>query len=165
MHTIFMCKLCGKIFDPVYVPVDKGICSDCLEKLEAMYSKVHDFIRDRTDDARFEPAYLAKMTGISLDSIKLLISMGYLERDIQTWSNTPSERAVLAKEFQHELDKMLERYTLVTYGGKVYMRKNMDWGGGKEATAVLMTYYKGVMIYAVNEVQALRKNIHRRRTR
>ena len=156
-----MCKLCGKIFDPAYVPVDKGICSDCLEKLEAMYSKVHDFIRDHKEDARFEPAYLAKMTGISLGNIKLLISMGYLERDMQTWSSTPSARAVLAKEFEHELEVMAERYKLVTYGGKIYTRKNTDWGGGgKEVTAILMTYYKGVMIYAVNEMQALRKNIH-----
>ena len=126
MHSIFMCKLCGKIFDPAYVPVDKGICSDCLEKLEAMYSKVHEFIRDNKEEARFEPVYLAKMTGISLDNIKLLISMGYLERDMQTWSSTPSVRAALAKEFEHEIDKMLERYKITTYGGKVYMRKNTE---------------------------------------
>ena len=126
MHSIFMCKLCGKIFDPAYVPVDKGICSACLEKLEAMYSKVHEFIRDHKEEARFEPVYLAKMTGISLDNIKLLISMGYLERDMQTWSNTPSARAALAKEFEHEIDKMLERYKITTYGGKVYMRNNTE---------------------------------------
>ena len=129
-----MCKLCGKIFDPAYVPVDKGICSDCLEKLEAMYSKVHEFIRDNKEEARFEPVYLAKMTGISLDNIKLLISMGYLERDMQTWSNTPSARAALAKEFQYELDQMRERYKITTYGGKVYMRKNADWGGGQRSS-------------------------------
>lgn len=126
MHTIFMCKLCGKIFDPAYVPVDKGICSDCLEKLEAMYSKVHDFIRDHKEDARFEPAYLAKMTGISLDNIKLLISMGYFERDMQTWSNTPSERSALAKQFQRELNRMTDSRKSTTYGGKVYTRKNVD---------------------------------------
>ncbi|MBQ9432823.1 MAG: hypothetical protein IJU26_01250 [Synergistaceae bacterium] len=128
MHTIHMCKLCGKIYDPAYVPVDKSICADCLERLEDMYSIVHSFIRDNKEDTSFDPVYLSKMTNISLDNIKLLISMGYLERDMQTWSKAPSKRAALAKEFEHELDVMAERYKLVTYGGKVYTRKN-TYGG------------------------------------
>lgn len=97
MHSLEICKLCGKVFNGQQVPGKKGVCLDCLSLLEAKYSQIHCYIRDNKEEARFDPAYLAKMTGVRVSDIKLLISMGYLERDMQTWSTTPSERSILAE--------------------------------------------------------------------
>ena len=115
MHSLSMCKLCGKVFDPYAVPGDKGICFECLQKLEGMYSKIHDYIRDNKEEARFDPVYLAKMTNISLDNVKLLISMGYLERDMQTWSKVPSKRHELAGKFERAAARIREDQMLITY--------------------------------------------------
>ncbi len=115
MHSLSMCKLCGKVFDPYAVPGDKGICFECLRKLDGMYSKIHDYIRDNKEEARFDPAYLAKMTNISIDNVKLLISMGYLERDMQTWSNVPSERRALAGKFEQAAARIKSDHILTTY--------------------------------------------------
>ena len=123
MHSLSMCKLCGKIFDPFSVPGDKGICNKCYSRLDEMYSKVHEFIRDNNDEERFSPEHIAEATGLSLDNIKLLFSMGYIERDMQTWSKIPSERAALAKKFEQALNYLIEKYKLTTYGGEIYMRK------------------------------------------
>ena len=95
-----------------------------------MYAKVHSYIRDSDDEDRFSPAKIAEVTMLSLDNIKLLFSMGYIERDMQTWHSKPSERAELAKEFKREVDHMIEKYKLTTYGGKVYKRKSTYGGGG-----------------------------------
>ncbi|MBQ7154565.1 MAG: hypothetical protein IJR85_03285 [Synergistaceae bacterium] len=119
-----MCKLCGKIFDPFSVLGDRGICNKCYARLDEMYSKVHKYIRDNSDEERFRPANIAEATGISLDNIKLLFSMGYIERDMQTWSKVPSERAILAKKFERELRYLIEKYKLTTYGGKIYKRNS-----------------------------------------
>ena len=121
-----MCKLCGKVFDPYAVPGNKGICFECLRKLDGMYSKIHDYIRDNKEEARFDPVYLAKMTHVSLDNVKLLISMGYLERDMQTWSNIPSERRALAGKFARAAERIREEQKLTTYGGKIYSQKNRE---------------------------------------
>ena len=115
MHSLSMCKLCGKVFDPYAVPGDKGIYFECLQKLEGMYSKIHDYIRDNKEEARFDPVYLAKMTNISLDNVKLLISMGYLERDMQTWSKVPSKRHELAGKFERAAARIKEDQMLITY--------------------------------------------------
>ena len=138
MHSLEICKLCGKVFNGQQVPGEKGVCLDCLALLESKYSQVHSYIRDNTEEARFDPAYLAKMTGIAVKDIKLLISMGYLERDMQTWSSTPSERSVLARMFEHEIDKMIEERRLTTYGWRIYKRKNTD-GVGIESTPLGIT--------------------------
>lgn len=115
MHSLSMCKLCGKVFDPYAVPGDKGICFECLRKLDGMYSKIHDYIRDNKEEARFDPAYLAKMTNISIDNVKLLISMGYLERDMQTWSSVPSARRALAGKFEQAAARIKADHILTTY--------------------------------------------------
>ena len=128
MHSLSMCKLCGKVFDPYAVPGDKGICFECLSKLDGMYSKIHDFIRDNKEEARFDPVYLAKMTNISLDNVKLLISMGYLERDMQTWSKVPSPRRALAGKFEQAVARLKEEQKLTTYGGRIYGHKNTERG-------------------------------------
>ncbi len=109
MHSSEICKLCGKVFNG--------------HQVEAKYSQIHCYIRDNKEEARFDPAYLAKMTGVRVSDIKLLISMGCLERDIQTWSTTPSELSILAREFKHEIDKMIEERRTTTYGWKIYKRK------------------------------------------
>ena len=121
-----MCKLCGKVFDPHIVPGDKGICFECLRKLDGMYSKIHEYIRDNKEEARFEPVYIAKMTNISLDNVKLLISMGYLERDMQTWSKKPSARRALAGKFEQAIERMKDEQKITTYGGRIYRHKNRE---------------------------------------
>ena len=129
MHSLEICKLCGKVFNGHQVPGEKGVCLDCLALLESKYSQIHSYIRDNKEQACFDPAYLAKMTGVRVNDIKLLISMGYLERDMQTWSTTPSERSLLAKKFEHEIDRMIEEHKITTYGGRIYKRKTADGGG------------------------------------
>ena len=92
-----------------------------------MYSVIHDFIRDHKEEARFDPVYLSKMTKISLDNVKLLISMGYLERDMQTWGSVQTERGVLAKKFARAIERSREDQKLIaTYGGHIYNREKQS---------------------------------------
>ena len=114
--------MCGKVFNGASMPSSRKICPECLTKLEAMYSELHDYIRRCNGDVLFDPAYLAEATGISIENVKLLIDMGYLERDIQTWSSTPSERSLQAKKFEREIDQIVQERRNTTYGGKVYKR-------------------------------------------
>ena len=122
MHSLDLCKVCGKVFNGASMPGGKKICPECLVKLEAVYSELHDYIRRCNGDVYFDPAYLAEATGISLENVKLLIDMGYLERDIQTWGSTPSERTVQAKRFESEIDRISQERRNTTYGGKIYKR-------------------------------------------
>ena len=39
---------------------------------------------------------------MEIQDIKLLIALGFLERDIQTYDKTPSPRQVLAEKFERE---------------------------------------------------------------
>ena len=104
------------------MPPGKKVCPECLANLEAMYSELHEYIRSCNGEVFFDPAYLAEATGISVENVKLLLSMGYLERDIQTWSSTPSERSLQAKKFEREIDQIVQERRNTTYGGKVYKR-------------------------------------------
>ena len=122
MRSLDLCKVCGKVFNGGSMPGSKKVCPECRAKLEAMYSELHDYIRSCNGDVYFDPAYLAEATGISVGNVKLLIDMGYLERDIQTWSSTPSERSVQAKKFEREIDRLVQERKNTTYGGKVYKR-------------------------------------------
>ena len=84
MPQLSTCKLCGKLFDGHAPAIRKGLCAECIASLAGKYSRIHEYIRSSKDEISFDPEYLSKMTDVSLEDIELLISMGYLERDMQT---------------------------------------------------------------------------------
>ena len=126
MHSLSRCKLCGKIFDPYSVPGRNGLCPKCCVRLEEIYSRVHEYIRRNKKDVVFEPEYLAEMTHTSLEDMNLLFSLGYLERDMQTWSDKISERRQLAGRFESAMARMKEERKLAMYGGTIYSRRSDD---------------------------------------
>ena len=124
MHSLSKCKLCGKIFDPFAVPGRKGICLACYWRLEEVYSKVHEYIRSSKENVSFDPEVLAEETQTDPEDVDLLLKLGYLERDIQTWGSNISERGVLAGKFRSAMERMKAERKLTTYGGKFYSRED-----------------------------------------
>lgn len=126
MHSLSRCKLCGKLFDPYSVPGRRGLCPKCSVRLEEVYSRVHEYIRRHKNEVIFEPEHLAEETQTSLEDMDLLFSFGYLERDMQTWSDKVSERRQLAGRFESAMARMAEERKMAMYGGKIYSRRSDD---------------------------------------
>lgn len=77
----------------------------------------------------FDIEELSDAMDIPARDIQILIELGYLERDIQTYGKDLSPRQKLALELGEEIDRMKARYELTTYGGIIYKRKNTIGGG------------------------------------
>lgn len=121
--SLTLCKLCGKVYDSASSFYGRSICIECQRKLEAMYVKVHKYINDHGGLKNFDVNAISEEVEMDLSDIKILMDLGFFERDIQTYSNIPSERQRMAKEFSDELDRMIERKKATNYGGKIYRRK------------------------------------------
>ncbi len=114
------CKSCGKVFNSR----GRKVCPDCMMRLEELYSYIHDYLRDHDDDYNVET--LAEAMDINPVDVQLLVEMGYIERDLQTYSKKKQGmRQKLADELNHELDKM-RKENVTTYGGMIYSRDKDD---------------------------------------
>ena len=118
--SLTACKSCGKIFDSQISKRD--FCIDCLRRLENLYNRIHKFIKN-SKEKNFDIDYLSDELEIDAKDIQELIELGYIERDIQTYSRDLSDRQKLALEFEQAVEKLNEKMRITTYGGKIYKRK------------------------------------------
>ena len=87
-------------------------------RLEGTYARIHNYIRETKD---IDPAKIMEATKTTPAEMEIILELGWMERDIQTYTDTVTERRKLAKEFAEELAKMVEHHKATTYGG-VYQR-------------------------------------------
>ena len=118
---LIQCKLCGKLFDSSYALRD--ICHDCRMKLEGTYNRVHKYLKTHEQKGKINAEWIAYELEEDIETIKFLIDNGWLERDMQTYSNIISKRRELAGEFEQELGRMKTERHVNTYGGKIYSRR------------------------------------------
>ena len=112
------CKVCKSLYDDETYIGTTEICHNCRMRLEGTYGRIHNYIRDRGEINVHDLARLAEETGTTPAEMEIIIDLGWLERDIQTYSTTISDRQKLAKEFAAELKKMIEeRKKVRTYDG------------------------------------------------
>lgn len=134
------CNLCGKLFVPFSHPGhNKGFCRECEIKLEALYlsSGISEYIKSHKINGEIDANKISQELNIPRRDLELMIEAGLLERDIQTYSKTPSRRQVLAEAFEHEINRLVKPHhiesvkrKITTYGGKIYNRRKYLRGGG-----------------------------------
>ena len=118
------CKVCKTLYDDETYIGTTEICHNCRMRLESTYGRIHNYIRDRKTIDTHNIERLAQDTGTTPAELQIILELGWLERDIQTYTGTISERQKLAKEFEEELAKMTERKKMLTYGGANYRYSN-----------------------------------------
>ena len=112
------CKVCKSLYDDETYIGTTEICHDCRMRLEGTYGRIHNYIRDRKKIDIHDLARLAEETGTTPAEMEIILELGWLERDIQTYAGTISERQQLAEEFARELKKMItEQKKSRTYDG------------------------------------------------
>ena len=112
------CKLCRRIYNGLE---GQRICGDCIRRLESIYGRVHEYMRDN-QDKNFDLDMLADEMEISPVDIQALVDLGYIERDMQTYSrDKKGTRQKLAEAINVEVEK-LKRNNITTYGGMIYAR-------------------------------------------
>ncbi|MBQ9904016.1 MAG: hypothetical protein IJM47_04425 [Synergistaceae bacterium] len=113
------CKLCRRVYNGFE---GQKICSQCIQRLETIYGHVHEFMRDNRD-RDFDLDTLADEMDISPVDIQALVDLGYIERDMQTYSrDKKGTRQKLAEAINGEVEKLKRNIT--TYGGDVYARES-----------------------------------------
>ena len=111
------CRLCRRIYNGFE---GQRICGDCIRRLEDIYGRVHEYMRDN-QDRDFDLETLADEMEISPVDIQALVDLGYIERDLQTYSrNKKGSRQKLAEAINAEVEKL--RRNITTYGGVVDAR-------------------------------------------
>ena len=117
--ALIKCRLCGMLFNSER----RKYCPNCVRKLDALYGRVHEYMRDNEDED-FDIYTLAEAMEITTQEVQALVELGYIERDLQTYGKKKkSDRQKLAEEFSGELEKM-KKEGITTYGGIVYSRDN-----------------------------------------
>lgn len=112
------CRLCGLLYESG--GRSQRICRSCLQRLEELYGRVHEYMRDNEDE-EFDIYTLADAMDISTADVQALVDLGYIERDLQTYSKSKKgTREELAEKLNGELAKMKRAPT--TYGGVIYAR-------------------------------------------
>ena len=116
------CKVCKTLYDDETYIGTTEICHNCRMRLESTYGRIHNYIRDRKTIDTHDIERLAQDTGTTPAELQIILELGWLERDIQTYGGTVSERQKLAEEFARELQKMIDEHKEIYYGGKIYKR-------------------------------------------
>ena len=118
--ALIECKLCRRIYNGFE---GQRVCGACIRRLEEIYGHVHEYMRDN-QDRDFDLETLADEMEISPVDIQALVDLGYIERDLQTYSrDKKGTRQKLAEAINNEVEK-LKRNNITTYGGVVYAREN-----------------------------------------
>ena len=114
------CKHCRRIYNGYE---GQRICPDCTRKLEEIYGHVHEYMRDN-QDRNFDLETLADEMDISPVDIQALVDLGYIERDLQTYSrDKKGSRQKLAEAIGAEADKL--KRNMSAYSG-VYSRTKRE---------------------------------------
>lgn len=115
------CKLCRKIYNGFE---GQKICPACVRRLEEIYGRVHEYMRDNADKD-FDIDTLADEMEISPIDVQALVDLGYIERDLQTYSrDKKGSRQKLAEAINGEVEKLKRNIT--TYGGVIYSREKKN---------------------------------------
>ena len=115
--ALIECKLCRRIYNGFE---GQRICGNCIRRLEEIYGHVHEYMRDN-QDKNFDLETLADEMDISPVDIQALVDLGYIERDLQTYSrDKKGSRQKLAEAINAEAEKL--RRNITTYGGVLYER-------------------------------------------
>ncbi|MBQ7151080.1 MAG: hypothetical protein IJR94_02365 [Synergistaceae bacterium] len=105
-------------------------------KLEDVYSKspVHDYIRDHGLDPGFDYEELAQEIKMNPRTLKILIDLGFLDRDIQVYSTSSRlQRKDLARQFQNEIEKICnenQKFPPASLDDNRRSRPFTSYGGG-----------------------------------
>lgn len=111
------CKMCRRVYNGFE---GQKICSLCRQRLENIYGRVHEFMRDN-QNRDFDLDTLADEMDISPVDIQALVDLGYIERDMQTYSrDKKGTRQKLAEAINAEAEKLKRNIT--TYGGELFAR-------------------------------------------
>ena len=117
--ALIECKLCRRIYNGFE---GQRICGNCIRRLEEIYGHVHEYMRDN-QDKNFDLETLADEMEISPVDIQALVDLGYIERDLQTYSkDKKGSRQKLAEAINAEAEKLKRNIT--TYGGVLYARES-----------------------------------------
>ena len=108
------CKVCKSLYDDETFIGTTEICHNCRMRLEGTYARIHSYIRETKD---INIARMMEETRTTPAEMEIILELGWMERDIQTYTGTVTERQKLAKEFAEELAKMAERRKATTYEG------------------------------------------------
>ena len=112
------CKVCKTLYDDETNIGTTEICHSCRMRLEGTYGRIHSYLKDNAPHTHIDIGRLAAETGTTPAEMQIIFELGWLERDIQTYSGTRSERQELAEEFARELRKMIEEHKKArAYGG------------------------------------------------
>ena len=115
------CRLCKKLYNGFE---GQRICGNCVRRLEDIYGHVHEYMRDN-QNRDFDLDTLADEMNISPLEIQALVDLGYIERDLQTYSrDKKGTRQKLAEAINAEVEKLKRNIT--TYGGVLYSREGRD---------------------------------------
>ena len=113
------CRLCRRIYNGFE---GLRVCGNCIRRLEEIYGRVHEYMRDN-QEKDFDLETLADDMEISPVDIQALVDLGYIERDLQTYSrDKKGSRQKLAEALHAEAEKLKRNIT--TYGGVIYSRDN-----------------------------------------
>ena len=110
------CKLCGRIVSAE----GTRICRNCMHRLERIYSDVHNYMRDNPDET-FDIERLSQELDVNPADIRMLIELGYIDREIAENSKTAETKRKLAGILTEEIEDMKKR-KVTTYGGAKYSR-------------------------------------------
>ena len=123
--ALVTCKLCRKVFTAAGVRT----CPDCKKRLDDLYMKVRDFLRDNPK-MEFNVDTLSASLDADIRDIQALVDMGYLDRDFKAnLSGEESSRQKLALELEKSLNEMKAAAAshaqkgAVTYGQQLYSDK------------------------------------------
>ena len=78
--ALIRCRLCGTLFNSER----RKYCVNCMKKLDALYGRVHEYMRDNNDED-FDIYTLADAMDITTQEVQALVELGYIERDLQTY--------------------------------------------------------------------------------
>ncbi|MBR0317141.1 MAG: hypothetical protein IJQ99_09765 [Synergistaceae bacterium] len=115
------CKLCQAFYDDKAYYARKGLCFKCMSKLEEIYNRVHEYLRTH-EITSFNNEAIAREVNAAPKDIEDLFNLGFLERDIKTYSSIKTERQELAEKFRREINIMTRQKKVTTYGGFLYGR-------------------------------------------
>ena len=95
MHT---CQVCNKLF----ASSGPRICTGCMKRLDKVYEKAREFLRDHADTELNAPA-LAEAIGEDVRDLEILIAEGRFERDTTAADPEERRRQQLLSAFQKSL--------------------------------------------------------------
>ncbi len=125
---LLSCKLCGKIF----TSAGGRTCPACLQRLDELYPRVRDFLRDNPK-LQFNVETLSAELEVEIRDIQALVDMGYLDRDLARSTNSQeASKQKLAQEFENSLKQMKDsaaqrdsaKSTAASYGQQRYGEKD-----------------------------------------